>query len=263
MILDEIVAWKRKEVAARKAARPLEDLQRAVAVGRARPFEGSLASPGRLSLLAEIKRASPSAGAIRLDVDPPKAAAAMEKAGANALSVLTDEKYFKGSLDDLKAARAAVALPVLEKDFVVDEYQIFEAAAAGADAVLLIVRILGERELEGLYERAKGLGLGVLVEAHTREDLERAARVKPRLVGINNRDLATFKVDVETTLRLLPYVPRGAAVVSQSGIKTAEEAKRLFDAGVSAIQVGESLMRAEDPGGKVRELLRLVGNDRA
>lgn len=258
MILDEIVAWKRVEVAGRKAAKSQAALERAAAAARPRPFEASLSRAGRLSVLAEIKRASPSAGVIAGGVDPAAAAAAMDGAGAQAISVLTDRKYFSGSLDDLTAARAAVRVPVLEKDFVIDEYQIYEAAAAGADAVLLIVRILTGAELRAFYSLAKRLGLGTLVEAHTQDDLRRAAAVGPKLVGINNRDLATLEVDIETTLRLMPLVPKGAAIVSQSGISRPEEAKRLFDAGVAAIQVGESLMRAKDPGAKIRELLSLI-----
>ncbi len=259
MILDEIVAWKREEVAVRMDAVPIEAVERRAREARPRPFEKSLVHEGRLSVLAEIKRRSPSAGRIRDgSVDPGALARSMEQAGAAALSVLTDEKYFGGSLDDMKAARAAVSLPVLEKDFVVTPYQVCEAAAAGADAVLLIVRILDDDSLRSLYALARELRLGCLVETHTREDVERAAAVGAALIGINNRDLSTFAVSIDTTLALMPRVPRGIAVVSQSGISTPQEARRLYDAGVAAIQVGESLMRSPDPGAKLRELVSLI-----
>ena len=259
MILDEIVAHKRVEVAERMARVPLDALVARSASASPRPFEARLVQPGRLTILAEIKRQSPSAGCLRGGVvDPVSIARSMEHAGASAISVLTDSKYFGGSLDDLVAARAAVSIPVLEKDFVVGEYQVYEAAAAGADAVLLIVRILPDADLRFLHALAARLGLGCLVETHTREDIERAVAAGASLLGINNRDLATFKTDLETTVRLMPCVPRGVAVVSQSGISRPEEARRLFDAGVAAIQVGESLMRSVDPGAQVRRLLSLV-----
>jgi len=159
---------------------------------------------------------------------------------------------------DLQDARSAVGIAVLEKDFIIDEYQIYEAAAAHADAVLLIVRILSDKELKSFYSVAKSFGLGCLVEVHTRDDLGRAAALPAGLLGINNRDLATFKVDIQTTLRLMGEVPHGTGVVSQSGISKPEQVRRLWEAGVSAIQVGESLMRAEDPGAKIRELLSLI-----
>jgi indole-3-glycerol phosphate synthase len=257
VILDEIVAWKRREVELRRAKRPLSALEKAPR-SPARPFEKALRKPGTLAVLAEIKRASPSAGDIRPDVDIPAVASSMEKAGADALSVLTDEKYFKGSLADMALARASVSLGVLEKDFVIDEYQIHEAAASGADAILLIVRILTDAELARFFAVSKSIGLGCLVETHTSDDVRRAAAVGAGLIGINNRDLSTLRVDVATTLDLMPGVPAGAAVVSQSGISTPEQAKLLFEAGVSAIQVGESLMRAYDPGAGLRQLLSLI-----
>jgi len=258
VILDEIVAWKRREVAERKAQASAAGTEDRARAAKPRPFEKSLVMPGRLSILAEIKRSSPSAGAIRKNANPVELARAMERAGANALSVLTDSKYFSGSLDDLASARAAVSIPVLEKDFVIDPWQIYEAAAAGADAILLVVRILSDRELASLYPLARSLSLGCLVETHTAADMKRAVAAGARLVGINNRDLDTLEVDINTTLRLMPDVPKGVAVVSQSGISTPQQALMLHEAGVSAIQVGESLMRADDPGVKIRELLSLM-----
>ncbi len=258
MILDEIVAWKRKEVDQRRAVTPLSALEKRIEPGGRRGFVKSLTREGRLSVLAEIKRASPSAGVIREGADAAELARAMECAGAQALSVLTDARYFSGNLEDLRAARGAILIPVLEKDFVIDAYQVHEAAAWSADAVLLIVRILSDEEFSLLYDLAVALGLDCLVEVHSRDDLERALLVAPSLVGINNRDLSTFKVDISTTLTLMPYVPASVKVVSQSGISRPEEAARLFEAGVSAIQVGESIMRAGDPGAKIRELLSSV-----
>jgi indole-3-glycerol phosphate synthase len=258
VILDVIVAWKRREVAERKAQTPLAGIEARARSAKPRPFEKSLVIQRRLCILAEIKRSSPSAGAIRAKADPAALARSMERAGANALSVLTDSEYFSGSLDDLALARAAVSIPVLEKDFVIDPWQVYEAAAAGADAVLLIVRILGDKELSSLSALAKSLSLGCLVEAHTAADLKRAVAAGARLVGINNRDLDTLEVDINTTLQLMPHVPTGVTVVSQSGISTPQQALTLYQAGVSAIQVGESLMRAADPGAKIRELLALM-----
>ncbi len=258
MILDEIIAWKRQEIAKRKKEMPLDAVKGRVRAGSARGFERALVREGRLSILAEIKRASPSAGVIREDADAGELAAAMEEAGAHALSVLTDAKYFRGSMADLSAARSAVEIPVLQKDFVIDEYQVYEAAAAGADAVLLIVRILTDAQLAGLFSTAKAIGLGCLVEAHTAEGVKRAVSMGAKLLGINNRDLATFKTDISTTTSLMNCVPADVKVVSQSGISRPEEAKRLFDAGVCAIQVGEGIMRADDPGAKIKELLSLV-----
>jgi len=258
VILDDIVAWKRTEVEARRKAMPLARLEKNARSHVARPFEGSLVNENRLSVLAEIKRASPSAGLIREEADAAALAASMEGAGADALSVLTDRKYFAGSLEDMAAARGATEIPVLEKDFVIDEYQVWEAAAWGADAVLLIVRVLDDTRMKDLYQLAKGLSLGCLVEVHTWRDLNRALTIEPPLLGINNRDLTTFTVDIATTLEMMPALPESVSVVSQSGISTPQEALKLFDAGVKAIQVGESLMRASDPGAKIGELLSLI-----
>lgn len=258
MILDDIVAWKRTEVEARRKATPLARLEENARSHVPRAFEASLIDQGRLSVLAEIKRASPSAGLIREVADAGELAVSMALAGADALSVLTDGKYFAGSLEDMAAARRAIEIPVLEKDFVIDEYQVWEAAAWGADAVLLIVRVLDDARMKDLYQLAKGLSMGCLVEVHTRQELDRALLLEPRLVGINNRDLTTFTVDIATTLEMMPAVPETVSVVSQSGISTPEEALRLFEAGVRAIQVGESLMRAKDPGAKLSELVSLI-----
>jgi indole-3-glycerol phosphate synthase len=202
-----------------------------------------------------VKRRSPGAGAIRPELDPLQLGRAYETAGAVALSVLTDGEYFGGSLDDLTAVRGAVSIPVLRKDFVLHPVQISEARGAGADAILLIVRILDDADLRDLRACAEGLGMAALVEAHDEAELDRAVASGASLVGINNRDLGTFTTRIETTLDLLGRVPLGTAVVSESGIQRAEEVRRLGAAGVDAILVGEALLRAPDPGAAARGLV--------
>lgn len=212
--------------------------------------------PEALGLIAEVKRASPSAGMIAESFDPVQIASEYEAAGAHAISVLTDEDFFKGSLADLVAVRKAVSLPVIRKDFVIHEVQIYEAAVAGADAVLLIVAALPQEKLEALYKTATTLGLDVLVEVHTREELERALECGATLIGINNRNLTTFEVDLATTEELSEDVPdEGVLLVSESGLKTREDACRVFAAGANAILVGESLMRTGDISSQVAALL--------
>lgn len=243
--LAEIVRTKHEEV---RALRPRAAELRARAADRAPglPFEAALRAPGEVRLLAEIKRRSPSAGPIRPDARPVEVAEGYRAGGAAALSVLTDERYFGGSLRVLEEVRAAVELPLLRKDFVVDAVQVAEARAAGADAVLLIVRILEQPLLESLLGYARELGLGVLVEVHDGEELERALAAGASLVGVNNRDLKTFVTDLELSFRLAPHVPAGVGLVAESGIRTADEVRRLGEAGVDAVLVGESLMRQPD-----------------
>ncbi len=212
----------------------------------ARPFEGALRAGAAVALIAEIKRRSPSAGPIRPDLTVAEVARAYERAGASALSVLTDAEYFGGALADLEAARASVALPALRKDFVIDELQLWEARAAGADAVLLIVRILEDERLVDLHAQAAQLGMGVLVEVHDARELERALAAGAAIVGVNNRDLATFRTELAVVLGLAPAVPAGRLLVAESGIRVAADVDRLAAAGVDAILVGESLMRAGD-----------------
>ncbi|HEX7127652.1 MAG TPA: indole-3-glycerol phosphate synthase TrpC [Thermodesulfobacteriota bacterium] len=256
-ILDEILAHKASEVAAARAIRPAEDL-RAAAPGVAphRPFEAALRPrPGaRPRIIAEVKRRSPSKGAIRAEADPVAVARAYEAGGAAAVSVLTDARYFGGSLDDLLAVRAAVALPVLRKDFIIDAYQLAESAAAGADAVLLIVRALPGDRLGRLLDESRRLGLEALVEVHDAAEMAAAAAAGATVIGINNRDLRTFTVDTGLTLRLAPLAPRGAVVVTESGIATPADIDALASAGVSAFLIGESLMRADDPAAALRRL---------
>jgi len=244
-ILERIVETKRAEVA---RLRPERAALQAAAEGAApaRPFAAALRREGEVAVIAEIKRRSPSAGWIREEVGVAEAAVAYETGGAAALSVLTDAEYFGGSLDYLCEARAAVSIPVLRKDFVIDPLQVWEARAAGADAILLIVRILDDAQLADLNALARELGMGVLVEVHTAPELERALSAGAEIVGINSRDLDTFHTDLNVALSLAASVPADRIVVAESGIRTAADVDRVGAAGAHAILVGESLMRQPD-----------------
>ena len=260
MILDRIVHAKRQEIVERKALSPLSEIQRKVETAApTRDFASALArDKGQpIRLIGEFKRASPSKGPIRDDLSPAEVALQYEKAGAAAMSVLTDGPFFSGSLEDLQEARAAADLPLLRKDFILDSYQLLEARAAGADAVLLIVAALSDETLTTLHARAASLGLAALVEVHDEKELRRALAAGSGIIGINNRDLRSFRVDLETTFKLRPMIPRGITVVSESGIGSREDVLRLQEAGVDAILVGEFLMRQPDPGEAAR---RLLGN---
>jgi indole-3-glycerol phosphate synthase len=253
-ILDTIVAHKWGEIAAARAAVPEPELdRRAAAMPRARDFVGALLRPG-IRVIAEVKKASPSAGVIRPDFDPAAFARAYERGGADCLSVLTDERFFQGRLGDLAAARTATGLPALRKEFVLDRYQLVEARAAGADAVLLIAEILPGDRLKTLFDQATALGLHILVELHDADQLPRVIDCGATLIGINNRDLRTFHTSLDHTLELLPEVPAGRAVISESGIKTHADLMRLEAAGVKGVLVGESLMRAPDVAAALRSL---------
>ena len=255
MILDPILENKRAEVAAAKERVSLRELEERIATLRKpRDFRGALRSEG-ISLIAEVKRASPSKGDILPDVDAVEIAALYEQTGARAISVLTDEKFFKGSLDDLTTVHRHVRVPCLRKEFIVDEYQIYEARAASADAILLIVRCLSDEELASYYKLARKLEMEVLVETHTPEEIERALKAGAHIIGINNRDLDTLEVDVNRSLELKKLVPGGNILVSESGIYTREQVQKLEDGGVDAILVGESLLSSNDIRGKMQELL--------
>jgi indole-3-glycerol phosphate synthase len=257
-ILETIVRDKRDEVARRRAETPRAALERAcAALPSTRDFDGALRpAPGAVALIAEVKRASPSRGVLAPDRpwDPVGLARTYADNGAAAISVLTDEKYFQGHLDFLGTIRAAVPAPLLRKDFTIDEYQLWESRAAGADAILLIVAILEPVLLRDLLAAAKGLGLGALVETHTAAELDTALNAGARIVGINNRDLRTFETRLETTLGLLPTIPPGVTVVSESGFGTPADVRRVVSAGAHAVLVGEGLVKAGDIGAKVREL---------
>jgi indole-3-glycerol phosphate synthase len=261
-VLECILASTREELNARKRDLPLKDLEyQAFAIGGGmqgsppRRFRAALQEPG-IAVIAEFKRRSPSAGTLRRAPDLHELVGAYARGGAGALSVLTEEKHFDGTLEDLRAARTVCELPILRKDFILDDYQLYEAKVAGADAVLLIVAALAPRELNALYESAGKLGLDVLVEVHDREELRIALESGAQLIGINNRDLRDFSVDVERTEKLMGEIPAGVTVVSESGIATAEQLVKLAAAGVDAVLVGEALMRSADPEAALRALFQ-------
>jgi indole-3-glycerol phosphate synthase len=254
-ILDKIVATKRQEIAEARARVPERDLEGRLSEGpRRRDFRAALDQPGRLQVIAEVKKASPSAGVLRADFDPVAIARTYEAHGAAALSVLTDAPFFQGSLAYLSAIRAAVQPPLLRKDFILDRYQILEARLAGADAVLLIAEILDGDALPRLLREVHALGLQALVELYDAENLPRVLESGARLIGINNRDLRTFVTRLEHTLELAPRLPGDCCLVSESGIRTRADVLRLQAAGVRAILVGETLMRAADMGAQLDEL---------
>ncbi|HTI52593.1 MAG TPA: indole-3-glycerol phosphate synthase TrpC [Verrucomicrobiae bacterium] len=256
-VLDEIVAHKRAEVAALKARRSVGAVAAAChGLAPALDFEAALRPPPgtRVRLIAEVKRASPSQGLFRADLDPIAQASTYAAAGAAAVSVLTDARYFHGSLDDLVQVRRAVPVPVLRKEFIVDEYQLWEAREAGADAVLLIVAALEDAALRDLLGAAKGAGLATLVEVHTAAELDRALRLGAPVIGINNRDLQTLATTLAPSLALLPQIPPGPIAVSESGLRTGADVAQVVAAGAHAVLVGETLLRADDVAAKVREL---------
>jgi indole-3-glycerol phosphate synthase len=256
MILDRILANKYLEVAQRRISMPIEPLrERALAQTRPRDFLDALREAGRPALIAECKKASPSKGLLRIEYDPAQLARTYAENGAAALSVLTDEKFFQGSLHDLSVAREAAGLPVLRKDFIVDGYQVYEARAAGADAVLLIGAALRLDRLRELHALIGELGMTALVEIHDEAEVETALQITPRLIGVNNRNLHDFSVDVQTTARLRKCIPAEIVLVAESGIHTADDVSRVRDMGVDAILVGEALVTAGDVGAKVRELV--------
>jgi indole-3-glycerol phosphate synthase len=251
-ILTRILATKAEEIAAAKRTRPYVVVAAAArAAPPPRDFEGALRAKiaaGRSAVIAEIKKASPSRGVLRANFDPPAIARSYEAAGAACLSVLTDRQYFQGAPEFLTAARSACALPALRKDFIVDEYQIAEARALHADAILLIVAALDDARLASLEGCARDFGMAVLVEVHDAAELERALRLATPLVGINNRNLRTFDVSLATTLDLLPRIPGERLVITESGILAPADVATMRDHGVHAFLVGEAFMRAEDPG---------------
>jgi indole-3-glycerol phosphate synthase len=261
-ILNKILAVKADEVAAAKKYRDLASLRREVegdadARGGVRGFEKSLRAKiaaGGAGVIAEVKKASPSKGVLRADFQPAEIAASYETHGAACLSVLTDLNFFQGSPEYLRQARAACALPVLRKDFIVDMYQVYEARAMGADAILLIVSALDHGLMAELEACAQELGMDVLVEVHDGDELTAALHLRTGLVGINNRNLRTFETSLQTTIGLLPRIPPDRLVVTESGIMAPDDVRRMRDENVHAFLVGEAFMRAPDPGGELRRL---------
>jgi indole-3-glycerol phosphate synthase len=254
--LDQLVDAAREGVRRRSAETPGDQLQSRLGTrSGSRPFKEALVRPG-LSVIAEFKRGSPPAGAINADADPAAVVGAYERGGAAAISVLTDEPNFHGSLADLEAARAATTLPIIRKDFIVDPYQLWEATLAGADAVLLIVAALADEDLRLLWDEAAAIDLDCLVEVHDERDLERALELDPDVIGINNRNLADLVVDTSTTPELITDVPAGKTVVAESGYSEPAQIDELDRIGVDAVLVGESLMRSDDPESMVRSLMQ-------
>lgn len=254
--LEEILAHTLLEVMDRKHAASLPELERRAAAHTPRGFAAALRAPRPYpAVIAELKKASPSKGLIRLDFQPAKLAKALEGAGAAALSVLTDEEFFQGSLANLEQASAAVKIPCLRKDFILDTFQILEARAYGADAILLIVAALEQAELKSLREEARKQGLDVICEVHDRDELERAKDLGCEAIGVNSRDLKTFAVRPELLLEMAPHLPLSTVHVAESGLRTREDLQRLQDAGYEAFLIGESLMRQPDPAGALATLL--------
>ena len=255
--LDQIVAATRRRVADAKRSADLGQLEQRAERHAPRGLRCALAAKSQTgpAIIAELKKASPSRGLIRASFNPTSLAEELETAGAAALSVLTDEEFFQGSLENLERASASVKLPCLQKDFIVDEFQLLQARASGADAILLIVAVLSQVELIALSKKSRALGLDVLCEAHNEEELSRAVDAGSDLVGVNNRDLRTFKVDVQTALRLAELIPHSVLSVAESGIGNGADIARLRAAGYKAFLIGESLMRAESPGEALKSLL--------
>ena len=253
-ILSRVVEHKRGELSGRTTSRPALEKRAAERIKDKRDFAAALRTR-KPAVIAEIKRASPSKGLLCANFDPATIAAQYQAGGAAALSVLTDERFFQGSMSHLESARSAVELPVLRKDFTIDEFHIVEAAAHGADAVLLIAAILSAAEMRGYRELAASLGMAAIVEVHSDHELDAALESGAEIIGVNNRDLHSFEVTVETSLRLAGKIPEGVVKVSESGISSGDDVRRLVEAGYNAVLVGEHLMRSADPAAALRSLL--------
>jgi indole-3-glycerol phosphate synthase len=259
-LLDKIVASKRGEVERNKKSLPWREIQKLLPdLHPPRDFRAAISRPGSggasVRIIAEIKKASPSKGVIREDFDPVEIARIYENNGASAISVLTEETYFQGSLNYLKAVRRVTKLPLLCKDFIIDPYQIYQARVSGADAVLLITAILEPGMLRDFINRAHDVSLAPVVEVHTARELKKALKAEAEIIGINNRNLNTFKTDVQTTVKLLPFIPDGIMVISESGFHTREDLARVQQGRINAFLIGEALMREKDIAKKLRELL--------
>lgn len=258
-VLKKIIDYKKQELESQKRKVSLKDVRlKAEDVEATRDFCGALRIPGT-RIIAEIKKASPSAGVIRPDFDPEKIARQYEEGGAAALSILTDEHFFQGSLKNLKTVKEKVALPLLRKDFTFDAYQIYEARGAGADAVLLIVRILELAQIKDYLDLATELGMASLLEVHDEEDLKKIKSNSAKIIGMNNRDLDTLKIDLQTSIQLSKNVSQGTVLISESGISSSDDIKKLQGAGIHSFLIGESLLRAKDPGKALRQILNQQG----
>ncbi|KDR95856.1 indole-3-glycerol phosphate synthase [Peptoclostridium litorale DSM 5388] len=254
MILQKIVDRKKQRVQEEKSKKPLEELLLKIeSMGPCRDFKMAI-ERGGISLIAEVKKASPSRGVMKEDFDPEQIAREYEKAGVDAVSVITEEDFFLGKPKYLKTVRDIVSVPVLRKDFIIDPYQIYQSRAMGADAILLIASILTKDQLAEFYEIAKGIGIHCLVETHTIEEVEKAISAGAQIIGINNRDLSTFKTDISKTAELIKHIPKDKIVVSESGIMSGEDSKSVHDMGADAVLVGQSIMESGSIADKVKEL---------
>jgi len=257
MILSKIIQEKRKFVEESKSRISLRDIAEKAAKAYIKSsFKRNISRPHQINLIAEIKKASPTRGIIRGDFNPVQIALTYQAQGANAISVLTDERFFEGKLQYLKDVKDRVTIPVIRKDFIIDEYQVYESAAWGADAILLIANILTLEEIKKYSETAKNLGMDVLCEAHNEEDIQKALDSGLTIIGINNRDLHNFKVDLTTTQRLIRLIPEGKIKVSESGIRTYQDVMFLKSLGVNAVLIGEAFMESDDIGAKIREIFK-------
>lgn len=254
MILEKIVTQKMLDIKNRKKVLSENELSKKFKKRNENVLKRALIKPG-VSLIAEVKRASPSKGILRQDINPIKLAQTYEKAGATAISVLTEHHYFLGSTEDLIKVKNAVGLPILQKDFIVDSYQIYEANVLGADAILLIANILSKEKLMYFIRLAQGLGLDSLVEVHSRKELESALECEAEIIGINNRDLQTFRTDIRTTIELAPEIPKDKLIISESGIFSADAVEKVVQAGAKGFLVGEALVKSENVAQKIQELM--------
>ncbi|MFA6320886.1 MAG: indole-3-glycerol phosphate synthase TrpC [Candidatus Omnitrophota bacterium] len=257
MMISRIVEEKRREIEEAKRIKPIEDLikeTRNICVKSS--FKKNISRPHHINLIAEIKKASPSKGILRGDFNPIKIGVTYQANGASAISVLTDERFFEGRLEYIKKVKENVSLPILRKDFIIDEYQVYESVLAGADAILLIAELLSSNEMTGLYNTASSLGLDVLLETHNEEDVEKALASGGNIIGINNRDLHTFRVDLAVTQKLIRLIPQNKIRVSESGIRTYEDVMFLKSLGVNAVLIGEAFMESSDIAAKMREMMR-------
>ena len=258
MFLEEVAEIKREEIAKRKPLFPLKEMEEMISqLPPPRGFMEAISHHAPMALIAEIKRSSPSAGVIKEDVDLQRIASAYEAGGACAISVLTEAHFFKGKLSHLIQVKGRTSLPLLQKDFILDPFQIYEGRALGADAILLIASLLDREELKDFVELARNLQMVPLVEVHNESDLEKTSALDLSLIGINNRDLRTLEVDIKTTFRLKKEIPHGMKVISESGIRSSQDVRLLREAEVDGILVGEVLMRSSDPTSKIRELLEI------
>lgn len=257
MIISRIIEEKRRVVEDAKRLRPREELIKEIGKSSVNSsFKKGISRPHHINLIAEIKKASPSKGIIRGDFNPVKIAMTYQAHGASAISVLTDERFFEGKLEHVKMVKECVSLPILRKDFIIDEYQIYESVACGADAILLIADLLSDKEMTGFYQLAVSLGLDVLLEVHDEEDMEKAIATGGDIIGINNRDLHTFKVDLAMTQKLMRLIPAHKIKVSESGIKSYEDVMFLKSLGINAVLIGEAFMEAPDIAAKMQEIMR-------